>query len=37
MSSDTFGHCTPILRVADLDASLAYYTGVLGFVRGGLP
>jgi len=37
MSSVTFGHCTPILRVADLDASLAYYTGVLGFVRGGLP
>ena len=31
MSPVTFGHCTPILRVADLDASLAYYTGVLGF------
>jgi len=31
MSSVTFGHCTPILRVADLDTSLAYYTGVLGF------
>jgi len=31
MSSVTFGHCTPFLRVADLDTSLAYYTGVLGF------
>lgn len=31
MSSVTFGHCTPILRVADLDASVAYYTEVLGF------
>jgi len=37
MSSVTFGHCTAILRVADLDASLAYYTGVLGFAREGLP
>ena len=31
MSSVTFGRCTPILRVADLDTSLAYYTLVLGF------
>ena len=31
MSPLTFGHCTPILRVADLEASLAYYTRVLGF------
>lgn len=31
MSTVTFGHCTPILRVADLEASLAYYTAVLGF------
>jgi catechol 2,3-dioxygenase-like lactoylglutathione lyase family enzyme len=29
--SVTFGHCTPILRVADLDASLGYYLNVLGF------
>ena len=29
----TFGHITPILRVANLDASLAYYTQVLGFTR----
>lgn len=27
----TVGGVTPILRVADLDASLAYYTGCLGF------
>jgi uncharacterized glyoxalase superfamily protein PhnB len=27
----TLGRCTPILRVADLDASVAYYTEVLGF------
>ena len=31
MSSVTFGRSTPIFRVADLDTSLAYYTGVLGF------
>ena len=31
MSPITFGRCTPILRIADLDTSLAYYTGVLGF------
>ena len=31
MSSISFGHCTPILRVENLDASVAYYTGVLGF------
>jgi len=31
MSSVTFGHCTPILSVGDLEASLAYYTEVLGF------
>src|SRR4051812_45131505 len=31
MPTVTFGQCTPILRVADLDASLAYYTDVLGF------
>lgn len=33
MSPLTFGHCTPILRVADLEASLVYYTEVLGFTR----
>ena len=33
MSTLTFGRSTPILRVADLEASLAYYTGVLGFTR----
>ena len=27
----TLGRCTPILRVADIDASVAYYTVVLGF------
>lgn len=27
----TFRHATPILRVSDLDASLAWYTGILGF------
>ena len=31
MPEITFGRCTPILRVADLEASLAYYTGILGF------
>ena len=29
----TFGRITPILRVANLEASLAYYTEVLGFTR----
>ena len=33
MSTLTFGRCTPILRVADLEASLVYYTRVLGFTR----
>ena len=31
MPSISFEHSTPILRVENLDASVAYYTGVLGF------
>lgn len=31
MSAATLHHATPILRVNDLAASLAYYTGPLGF------
>ena len=31
MPNDNFGPATPVLRVADLEAALDYYTGPLGF------
>jgi catechol 2,3-dioxygenase-like lactoylglutathione lyase family enzyme len=33
VSVHNFGGAAPVLRVADLDAALEYYTGVLGFRR----